>query len=79
MSDEQYNVWGALSILLEKYPLVFLKYIEDRINDINFVRKLLPMYPLIDRILYWNESKIHLLSPNDQEIARKWGQIKKRL
>lgn len=79
VSDEQYNVWGALSILLEKYPLVFLKHIEDRINDTNFVRKLLPRYPLIDRILYWNESKIHLLSQNDQEIARKWGLIKKRL
>ena len=29
VSDEHYNVWGALSILLEKYPLFFLKYILE--------------------------------------------------
>ena len=79
VSDEQYNSWGALSILLEKYTLDFLKYIEERINDTNFVRKLLPIYPFIDRILYCDERKIHLLSPIDQDIARKWVLIKKLL
>ena len=53
VSDEQYNIWGALSILLEKYPLDFLQYIEAQIHDASFLQIFLPIFPLIDRILCW--------------------------
>ena len=79
VSDEQYNIWGALSILLEKYPLDFLQYIEAQIHDASFLQIFLPIFPLIDRILCWDEGKLHLLSPSDQKIARQWWLIKNRL
>ena len=79
ISDEQYNMWGALCILLEKYPMDFLNHIENNINNSDFAKRFLPIYELSDRILCWDVTKIHLLSQDEQKIAQKWFQIKKHL
>ena len=80
ISDDEYNVWGALSVLIDDYPLEFLKYIEKNLNNEEFLQKLLSRYELMNGMLYWNEKKIYqLLKEEDKKVALKWIELKKRL
>lgn len=80
ISDDEYNVWGALSILIEDHPLEFLQYVEDRLDHEVFLPKLLSRYELIDGMLYWDEKKIHRLAKEeDKKVTQTWLAIKKRL
>lgn len=80
ITDEQYNFWGALSILLEDYPLKFLDIVEAKFrkNEISF-QKNKYLLDLIDKELFCEEKDIPKIKEDIRLKYQKWYEIKKIL
>ena len=80
ISDEQYNFWGALSILLEDYPIEFLDVIENKIgkNEIS-PQKNIYLFSLLNKELFCEEKDIPKINKLVRLKYEKWLEISKIL
>lgn len=80
ISDEQYNFWGALSILLDDYPIEFLDVIENKIkgNTIS-IKNNGYLFHLLNKELFCEEKDLCKIKEVLRPKYEKWIEIKKLL
>lgn len=80
ITDEQYNFWGALSILLEDYSIEFLDVINNKIknNEIS-LHKNRYLLELLNKELFCEEKDIPKINKSFRAKYEKWLEIKKNI